>query len=86
MRAVTIRDLRLHWPSIEARLRKSEALTVTRDGQPVATLSAYVAKQNTAKLASFSVEEHMRWLNATWRGKKQPPPSDAMLAQERGEK
>ncbi len=81
---VSVRDLRLHWPAIEKRLRGSGTLTVTRDGKPVASLSAFVDERPLPK-ARFSAKEQMSWLRKTWRGKKMPRSSDELLAEERAD-
>ena len=38
---LSVRDLRLHWPAAERRLKREGELVVTRDGEPVAKLIAY---------------------------------------------
>lgn len=65
-RPLTVRDLRLHWPDAERRLKQEGELIVTRDGQPVAKLSLYRAEKR-AKLR-WSKERHLKWLKRVWKG------------------
>jgi antitoxin (DNA-binding transcriptional repressor) of toxin-antitoxin stability system len=83
-RALTVRDLRLHWPEAERRLRREGELVVTRDGQPVAKLVAYDEK--AVKRPKWDAATHMSWLKRFWRGSvRRGPSTDAWLAKDRGE-
>ena len=66
-RPLTVRDLRLHWPEAERRLRREREIVVTRDGKPVARLSAFVPDE--ARRPRFSPEAHLAWLGQTWKGR-----------------
>ncbi len=67
MKAVTIRDLRLHWPATEKSLRLEGELTVTRDGVPVAKLIKFTPPPKRRK--RWDPEEHKRWMKRVWGGK-----------------
>ena len=82
---MSVRELRLHWPAVEKRLRATGSLTVTRDNVPVATLVTFDGVVSHDQQQRFDANEHMRWLASTWSGKLQPPSSDEMLREERGE-
>jgi antitoxin (DNA-binding transcriptional repressor) of toxin-antitoxin stability system len=81
-RPLTVRDLRLHWPDAERRLKREGELIVTRDGQPVAKLSLY-RPEKRAKLR-WSKEGHLRWLSRVWKGARGGPSIDELLAEDRG--
>jgi antitoxin (DNA-binding transcriptional repressor) of toxin-antitoxin stability system len=80
-RTLTIRDLRLHWADAERRLQREGELIVTRDGQPVAKLTAYEAPQTTGK--RWSPEQHRRWLARFWKEPPRGPTTDEWLARDR---
>ena len=81
-RNLTVRDLRLHWPQAERRLRTEREIVVTRDGRPVAKLVAYGPTQPARE--RWTPERHLQWLRRTW---KEPvePSTDELLARDRGE-
>jgi antitoxin (DNA-binding transcriptional repressor) of toxin-antitoxin stability system len=80
-RPLTIRDLRLHWADAERRLRLEGELVVTRDGQPVARLTAYAAPPKAAR--RWSPITHGRWLARFWRIAPRGPSTDEWLARDR---
>lgn len=49
MSSVPIRDLRNHSAEVLARVARGESLTVTRDGEPVATVSPLPRRAVTAE-------------------------------------
>jgi antitoxin (DNA-binding transcriptional repressor) of toxin-antitoxin stability system len=80
---LTVRDLRLHWPEAERRLKREGELVVTRDGQPVAKLIAYRA----AKVArpKWSARQHLAWLSRTSKSDHEGTSTDELLKQDRDE-
>jgi len=82
-RPLTVRDLRLHWPEAERRLRREREIIVTRDGHPVARLLAF--EPEVAVRPRWSAKRHLAWLNRTWRSKPAGPSTDELLAKDRGE-
>jgi antitoxin (DNA-binding transcriptional repressor) of toxin-antitoxin stability system len=80
-RPLTVRDLRLHWPLAERRLRTEREIVVTRDGRPVAKLSAYGPTE--APREHWAPERHLEWLRRTWK-KPAGPTTDELLARDRG--
>jgi antitoxin (DNA-binding transcriptional repressor) of toxin-antitoxin stability system len=80
---LSVRDLRLHWPAAERRLKREGELVVTRDGEPVAKLIAY----RPEKLArpKSSAQRHLAWLNRAWKGDDKGPSTDELLKQDRDE-
>jgi len=81
-RPLTVRDLRLHWPEAERRLRREGEIVVTRDGKPVAKLSAWPSEDIARP--RWSGERHLTWLRKTWKGKHPGPSTDEMLSTDRG--
>lgn len=81
-RPLTVRDLRLHWPLAERRLRREGEIIVTRDGQPVAKLTAY--RQDATPRNRWSAKRHLAWLDRTWKT-AQGPSTDELLAKDRGQ-
>lgn len=79
---LTIRDLRLHWPEAERRLLREGELVLTRDGRPIAKISAYREEKPTRQ--RWSADQHRKWLNRTWKGTASPATTDDLLAQDRG--
>jgi antitoxin (DNA-binding transcriptional repressor) of toxin-antitoxin stability system len=81
-RNLTVRDLRLHWPQAERRLRTEREIVVTRDGRPVAKLVAYGPMEPARD--RWEPKRHLQWLRRTW---KEPvaPSTDELLARDRGE-
>jgi antitoxin (DNA-binding transcriptional repressor) of toxin-antitoxin stability system len=82
-RPLTVRDLRLHWPEAERRLRREREIIVTRDGEPVAKLSAFRAEH--AARPRWSPKRHLGWLQKTWKGVRLGPSTGELLARDRGE-
>ena len=82
-RPLTVRDLRLHWPEAEQRLKRERELVVTRDGQPVARLIAYEPEQSVRP--RWSADRHVAWLKRTWKVGAKSPSTDELLAEERDE-
>jgi antitoxin (DNA-binding transcriptional repressor) of toxin-antitoxin stability system len=82
-RPLTVRDLRLRWPEAERRLRREREIIVTRDGQPVAKLSAFRAEE--AARPRWSAKRHLGWLERTWKGARPGPTTEELLARDRGE-
>jgi len=80
---LTVRDLRLHWPAAERRLKREGELVVTRDGEPVAKLIAY-RPEKVAK-PKWSARQHLAWLSRTWKREHASPSTDALLKQDRDE-
>lgn len=80
-RRLTVRDLRLHWPEAERRLKREGELVVTRDGEPVATLTAYRPAQ--ASRQRWSAEQHLQWLRRTWKSGTSAPSTDELLNRDR---
>jgi antitoxin (DNA-binding transcriptional repressor) of toxin-antitoxin stability system len=80
---LSVRDLRLHWPAAERRLKREGELVVTRDGEPVAKLIAY----RPEKLArpKWSAQRHLAWLSRAWKGDDKGPSTDELLKQDRDE-
>lgn len=83
MRVLTVRDIRLHWPETERRLRREKEMVITRDGKPVAKLVAY--EEETAARPRWSAERHLAWLGKAWKGARPGPSTDELLARDRGE-
>ena len=80
---LTVRDLRLHWPEAERRLRREGELLVTRDGEPVAKLVAYKVEKVVRR--KWSAQKHLQWLSRTWKSKPEGPSTDELLARDRNE-
>jgi antitoxin (DNA-binding transcriptional repressor) of toxin-antitoxin stability system len=81
-RPLTVRDLRLHWPEAERRLRREREIIVTRDGEPVAKLSAFRAEQPARP--RWSAARHLRWLERSWKRASPGPTTGELLARDRG--
>jgi antitoxin (DNA-binding transcriptional repressor) of toxin-antitoxin stability system len=80
---LTVRDLRLHWPEAERRLKRERELVVTRDGQPVAKLVAYQGEK--VARSKWSAQKHLKWLSRTWKSEPAGPSTDELLARDRSE-
>lgn len=83
-----MRDLRLHWPDAERRLKREGELVVTRDGEPVARLIAYRAAAVTRP--TWSPQQHLKWLSRTWKRESEgsstdEPSTDELLTRDRDE-
>lgn len=86
MKTVTVRDLRLHWPSIEKQLAGgSSELIVTRDSKPVAKLSALPPEKKAAR-PRLTAELHEKWMRKIWGDSPPKARSDKWLARERAER
>lgn len=82
-KVLTIRDIRLHWPDAERRLRTEGELVVTRDGRPVARLVPY--EPRAAARPRWSADEHLEWLARTWKTGAPGPSTDELLSRDRDE-
>ena len=80
---LSVRDLRLHWPAAERRLKREGELVVTRDGEPVAKLIAY--RPEKVERPKWSAQKHLTWLNRAWKSDDQGPSTDEFLKQDRDE-
>lgn len=86
MKTITVRDLRLHWPSIEKQLAGgSSELIVTRDSRPVAKLSALPPEKKAAR-PRLTAELHARWMKEIWGEKPPKTRSDRWLNEDRAER
>jgi len=87
METVTIRELRQNWPAVEKRLAVVGELTVTRDGEPVATLTPPLPKAVAKKPAKrFTVAEHEKWMKKIWGDEKPSFTSEQVMAEHRAER
>ena len=68
MKTISIRDLRQKWPEAEAALQIEKEILITRDSRPVAKLVRL--EQPKKKRKRWDAEEHLRWLEKFWGGKK----------------
>lgn len=68
MKAVTIRDLRLHWPATEESLNIERELLVTRDGRPVAKLVK--VSEHRARRRRWNPTTHKKWQARLWKGEQ----------------
>lgn len=83
MASITIRELRQRWPAVEKSLETEEEIIITRDGKPVAKVTAY--SEPVKRLPRLTAEEHMaRLLKLS--GGKIYPSSDARLAELRADR
>jgi antitoxin (DNA-binding transcriptional repressor) of toxin-antitoxin stability system len=80
---LSVRDLRLHWPAAERRLKREGELVVTRDGEPVAKLIAY--RPEKVARPKWSAERHLTWLSRAWKSDDKGPSTDELLKQDRDE-
>jgi len=80
---LTVRDLRLHWPAAERRLKREGELVVTRDGEPVAKLIVYRAEK--VARPKWSAQRHLEWLSRAWKTDHDGPSTDELLKQDRDE-
>ena len=87
METVTIRELRQNWPAVEKRLAAAGELTVTRDGEPVATL-AKPNKPAPKKYPKrrFDPVAHAKLIKDIWGDDKPSFTSEQIMAQERAER
>jgi antitoxin (DNA-binding transcriptional repressor) of toxin-antitoxin stability system len=78
---LSVRDLRLHWPAAERRLKREGELVVTRDGEPVAKLIAYRPEERARP--KWSAQRHLAWLSRAWKSDDNRPSTDELLKQDR---
>ena len=83
MRTITIRDLRQHWPEMEAALQVEDEILITRDSKPVAKLIRFVPPPTKRK--RWNPEEHRKWIKKVF-GNKVFPSSDEALAEARADR
>lgn len=81
---MTVRDVRLHWPTAEKALAQGEEIVVTRNAKPVARILPFIPERPHAR-PRFSPEAHLARLTRFW--KKQPAQSstDEWLAHDRSD-
>jgi len=82
IKTITIRDLRQHWPEVEATLRLEDEILITRDSKPVAKLVRISSA--TPNRQRWNVKEHARWQRKVSGGKVSR--SDSALAAARAER
>ena len=86
METVTIRELRQNWPAVEKRLAAGGELSVTRDGVPVAQLTAPRPAAAKKMKKRFDPAAHLKLLEEIWGKKPRNFQTDAWLARERAER
>lgn len=82
MKTVAVRELRQHWPAVEAALAREGELFVTRDGVRVARLVR--VEVTKARRARFSAQEHLAWLRKSY-GRRATRVVDALLERDRAD-
>jgi antitoxin (DNA-binding transcriptional repressor) of toxin-antitoxin stability system len=59
MTTMTVRDIRRRWPEAEKAPATEKEIIITRDGVPVAKLSAVVPVKRTR--TPFDLDAHQKW-------------------------
>lgn len=86
METVTIRELRQNWPAVEKRLAAGGELSVTRDGVPVAQLTAPRPAAAKKMKKRFDPAAHLKLMEEIWGKRKLPFTSEKLIEAERAER
>jgi len=81
---MTVREIRLKWPSAERLLARAGEIVVTRDSKPVARITPY-RERGAPRKGRFDPSEHLRWLRGFWKGRPRQPSTDELLDRDRGQ-
>jgi len=84
METVTIRELRQSWPAVEKRLAAAGEITVTRDGEAIATLTFTPPRPPVVK--KFDPTAHRKMIKKFWGSRKPPLTSEQLIAEGRAER
>lgn len=86
METVTIRELRQNWPAVEKRLAAGGELSVTRDGVPVAQLTAPRPAAAKKMKKRFDPAAHLKLMEEIWGKRKLPFTSEELIEAERAKR
>lgn len=76
MTTFTIRDLRQRWPAVEKAVEEEDAVVITRDGKPVATVTRY--EEATHERPRFDPEKHIAKMKRILGGKTFPSIDESL--------